>query len=157
MFLYAVCSQEYNPEATNAVAKREKKKPDGAAPATPSTEHGGQPGDRGRSGHLHTSTPPPSIHPSILSGSSPDFVLVPCVFCLHFFFLLAFPGFSFMFYLINHVFCYPCFWVWNLFRRHPRFLTHPSVLPSVRLSWRFGNFTVWSLTVVLRLVGLEEC
>ncbi|KAI4896264.1 hypothetical protein NFI96_020615 [Prochilodus magdalenae] len=38
---------EYNPDATNAVAKREKKKPDGVAPATPSTEHGGQPGDRG--------------------------------------------------------------------------------------------------------------
>ncbi|KAG5282252.1 hypothetical protein AALO_G00053960 [Alosa alosa] len=40
-------SQEYNPDATNAVAKREKKKPDGVAPATPSTEHAGQPGDRG--------------------------------------------------------------------------------------------------------------
>uniref|UniRef100_A0A672LA40 Protein kinase C and casein kinase substrate in neurons protein 1-like n=1 Tax=Sinocyclocheilus grahami TaxID=75366 RepID=A0A672LA40_SINGR len=41
--------EEYNPEATNAVAKREKKKPDGVAPATPNTEHAGQPGDRGRS------------------------------------------------------------------------------------------------------------
>uniref|UniRef100_A0A8C1VZM0 Protein kinase C and casein kinase substrate in neurons 1a n=1 Tax=Cyprinus carpio TaxID=7962 RepID=A0A8C1VZM0_CYPCA len=39
--------EEYNPEATNAVAKREKKKPDGVAPATPNTEHAGQPGDRG--------------------------------------------------------------------------------------------------------------
>ncbi|XP_016388526.1 protein kinase C and casein kinase substrate in neurons protein 1-like [Sinocyclocheilus rhinocerous] len=39
--------EEYNPEATNAVAKREKKKPDGVAPATPSTEHAGQAGDRG--------------------------------------------------------------------------------------------------------------
>lgn len=44
--------QEYNPEATNAVAKREKKKPDGVTPATPSTEHGGQPGDRGRSDNI---------------------------------------------------------------------------------------------------------
>lgn len=39
--------EEYNPDATNAVTKREKKKPDGVAPATPSTEHAGQPGDRG--------------------------------------------------------------------------------------------------------------
>ncbi|KTF82132.1 hypothetical protein cypCar_00042637, partial [Cyprinus carpio] len=39
--------EEYNPDATNAVAKRERKKPDGVAPATPSTEHAGQPGDRG--------------------------------------------------------------------------------------------------------------
>ncbi|KAK1801959.1 hypothetical protein P4O66_022586, partial [Electrophorus voltai] len=38
--------EEYNPDATNAVAKREKRKTEGA-PATPSTEHGGQPGDRG--------------------------------------------------------------------------------------------------------------
>ncbi|ROL52184.1 Protein kinase C and casein kinase substrate in neurons protein 1 [Anabarilius grahami] len=39
--------EEYNPDATNAVAKREKKKPDGVAPATPNTEHAGQAGDRG--------------------------------------------------------------------------------------------------------------
>lgn len=65
-FSVSVSCQEYNPDATNAVAKREKKKPDGAAPATPSTEHGGQPGDRGRSGHAHSPTPSVhlSIHPS---------------------------------------------------------------------------------------------
>ncbi|TRY59753.1 hypothetical protein DNTS_017290, partial [Danionella cerebrum] len=39
--------EEYNPEATNAVAKREKKRPDGVAPSTPNTEHAGQAGDRG--------------------------------------------------------------------------------------------------------------
>ncbi|XP_063064691.1 protein kinase C and casein kinase substrate in neurons protein 1-like [Engraulis encrasicolus] len=40
--------EEYNPDATAAaVQKREKKKPDGVAPATPNTEHAGQPGDRG--------------------------------------------------------------------------------------------------------------
>jgi len=52
-------SQEYNADATNPVAKREKKKPDGVAPATPNTEHAGQAGDRGRSGVI-------SAFPSVL-------------------------------------------------------------------------------------------